>query len=286
MFEEFKLNQEDITKGGKFLSILGSAIANLTALDSKLEEYAVQANTKIGDFEKKIVEEDTNEKNCPKGSLEEAMKFTERKGLSTDPCLLEIESVFNNASKAIEESENGITKSFDSILGVSKICKPKDMHRIKEWIGPTCRTLKLLFSAKMHGYTAKEFHKRCDGIAPNLVIARNSFGKIVGAYSILPWQSSPNEYQYTADPSKKCFLFSITLDKKYNLVSSEYAICNSMNHGPKYGGGHDFEIVNNCNTTQNQYYNVGYSYEKETYERFYGGMKFFIEDYEVYHVLA
>ena len=50
-------------------------------------------------------------------------------------------------------------------------------------------TMKLLFRASEHGFSAKEFHRWCDGKAPTLVVVRTNFGKTLGGYTPVPWKS-------------------------------------------------------------------------------------------------
>ena len=79
--------------------------------------------------------------------------------------------------------------------------------------------------------------------------------------------------------------------QKFKLKTTAYSICSSKGSGPKFGGGHDLDIVGNCNTTENYYHNINHSYdfttETCTKEDFLGSTtgKFLVTDYEVYRVV-
>ena len=114
-----------------------------------------------------------------------------------------------------------------------------------------------------------------------------SFDKLIGAYSNKDWNRNvSSDYEYVSDDSLECFLFSLTLGIKCKIKEPTYATCNSPNHGPKFGGGHDLEVVNNCNTTENTYAGINFTYEYTgSKEDFYGGEKFTIPEYEVYRLV-
>ena len=73
------------------------------------------------------------------------------------------------------------------------------------------------------------------------------------------------------------------------MKEGTYAICSSVGSGPKYGGGHDLDIVGNCDTMQNAYSGIGHTYEwNDNKDDFYGGgsnNKYTVLDYEVYSVI-
>ena len=40
-----------------------------------------------------------------------------------------------------------------------------------------------IYRASEHGFSAKEFHKKCDNKGPTLTLVRTEFGKVIGGYS-------------------------------------------------------------------------------------------------------
>ena len=47
-----------------------------------------------------------------------------------------------------------------------------------------------LFRASEHGFTAADFHQRCDNKEDTLVLIRTEFGKTIGGYTHYPWESA------------------------------------------------------------------------------------------------
>jgi len=83
----------------------------------------------------------------------------------------------------------------------------------------------------------------------------------------------------------RCFLFSLTLKKRYNLKSDkkERAIFNYPSLGAAFGDGHDLCLYSDCDKTSS-YAKIGHSYENEPYASFTGGTDeyFSATEYEVY----
>jgi len=145
---------------------------------------------------------------------------------------------------------------------------------------------KLLFKATRDGFTAEEFQKRCIGVNNTLVIARTNYGKIIGGFTPLAWELPKEPFVYYLDPTGKTFIFSCSLGEKYDLKENEYAICVSQMSGPIFGGGSDFEIVDECNALCNNSSNVGHSFKyPRKAEEFYGDLQYMITEYEVYQIL-
>ena len=145
--------------------------------------------------------------------------------------------------------------------------------------------LKLLFKATKDGFSHLDFKEKCAGKPNTLVIAVTNFDKFIGGFTPLPWDNT-EEHVYVKDDSEKSFIFSLNKKQKLRLINAEHAICLSPDSGPIFGGGSDFEIVDNCNVNYNNFFRVGHSYEYDDIaEKFFGAKKYLIRDYEVYEVL-
>jgi hypothetical protein len=100
--------------------------------------------------------------------------------------------------------------------------------------------LKLLYKASKHGYENKKFYEKCSGKKNTLIIAKNECDKLFGGFTFLEWKMpTALTHDYSADENKKTFLFSLDLEEKFDLKKErfKYAICNSMELGPVFGGG-------------------------------------------------
>lgn len=145
--------------------------------------------------------------------------------------------------------------------------------------------LKLLFKASKDGFSHLDFKRKCCGKPNTLVIAINNYNNIIGGFTPLPWDNA-EEHVYIKDESDKSFIFNVNRKEKLRLINNEHAICIGPDCGPIFGGGSDFEIVDNCNVNYNNFFRVGHSYEYDDVpENFFGAKKYLVRDYEVYEVL-
>ena len=67
---------------------------------------------------------------------------------------------------------------------------------------------KLLYRASENDFSVAKFHKNCDNKSDTLIIAKTEFGRVVGAYTPLKWNS--NAANYVNDVDRKTFLFSLS----------------------------------------------------------------------------
>lgn len=83
----------------------------------------------------------------------------------------------------------------------------------------------LLYRASQNHFSASEFHKKCDSITETLTIIETEYGKIIGGYTPLAWNSSKKHW--AADKTMTSFIFSIDLKEKFTLNLAQFAIaCN------------------------------------------------------------
>jgi hypothetical protein len=60
--------------------------------------------------------------------------------------------------------------------------------------------IQLLYRATQHNFSAKTFHKICDGKANTLTLVKTEYGKLAGGFCAIPWRSA-DEWQYEIDNS-------------------------------------------------------------------------------------
>lgn len=91
----------------------------------------------------------------------------------------------------------------------------------------------LLYKASVHGYTAADFHARCDRQGPTIAVAYNQTGFVFGAYT-------SKDYAKTAQVinDDKAFLFSINnetgIPLKITSIDGQFGFTDS-DTGPNYG---------------------------------------------------
>lgn len=124
--------------------------------------------------------------------------------------------------------------------------------------------LVLLYRASRDGFSASDFHQKCDYKTSTLVIIRSASGNVFGGYTEASWDGD----WYKQDPA--AFLFSLT-NKENSPVklkqkeNNQYSIMAWPNSGPRFGNGHDIFIISDSNTNTNSYSNLGRSYVHSAY---------------------
>jgi hypothetical protein len=135
----------------------------------------------------------------------------------------------------------------------------------------------LLWRGSRDGFTAKEFHLRCDGRANTLTLIADTDGNIFGGFTPVKWESSaPGEAYglYKGDNSGRSFLF--TLRNPHGAPPRQFALTaerkqEAINCGSAYctvfGGENSCDIVvkDNCNTNRSSYTKIGTNWTDSTY---------------------
>ena len=94
-------------------------------------------------------------------------------------------------------------------------------------------TFKLLYRATRDGDKATNFHKRCDGICPLVLLVKTHEDMRFGGFTDTYFEST-NEYKGKRDD--KAFIFSLNKLKKYNIEKGQNAILCFKNYGPVFYG--------------------------------------------------
>ena len=135
---------------------------------------------------------------------------------------------------------------------------------------PLTKKLKLQYRATRDGFTAQNFHTKCDTAANTLTIIKSEHGNIFGAFTEKAWNSSG---QYYADP--KSFIFSLVNKEnksfKVNCTNGVGAIYCSSSYGPSFGNsttGHDILIYSDSNTNKGSLCNFSSSYNHADYPKY------------------
>ncbi len=84
-----------------------------------------------------------------------------------------------------------------------------------------------------NGEKPEDFHKHCDNKGPTLIIIKTTSNRIFGGFTPLNWNNDSDLYY---DNTKRTFVFSLNLMKKYELkTSASVAIYNENSYGPTFG---------------------------------------------------
>ena len=101
---------------------------------------------------------------------------------------------------------------------------------------------KLLYRASRDGFSANEFHKRCDEKKNTITLVKAEWEGVdpctIGGYLDQPWTSN-NLYIN----SSKSFIFSTTAKLKVNDANQQHGAYGYAGPGLIFGGGHDLALL-------------------------------------------
>ena len=236
---------------------------NNNILKTEIEKIKSENENKINDLEKKLKEKDKYI-NDLKNEINSIKKDNQ--------CLYK-DIHFNL------DDYNNCKKNLDSnIIRYSELSLIND--GIKHKFNKKITKYELLFRASRDGFASSNFHSKCDGKSYTVTFVESLIGRRFGGFTDQSWDQSGN-YKTGSNG----FIFS--LDNKeiyYNKNSSYNIYCNS-GYGPSFGGGHDFYLCNNCNTSYSSYDNSDHSYQTNGKKYAMAGTNnFYVKDYEVYQI--
>jgi hypothetical protein len=175
------------------------------------------------------------------------------------PCV-----AFNkNSFGALSLKEFSIHDPFNSQILTGR--QPFDLVKVCQF--SLADKFSLLYRGSLHGFSADDFHLKCDGKAKTLTLVKSKTTSFIfGGYTNATWDGSG---QYKSDPNG--FLFSLTnndnqpckMKIRPNRLQTSI-LCNSA-YGPIFGGGHDICISDNSNTTCDSHSLLGWTYKHAKY---------------------
>ena len=125
---------------------------------------------------------------------------------------------------------------------------------------------KLIYKASRDGFSAENFHSKCDGFQNTLTIIKvKDSSNIFGGYTTAAWDSSN-----TNKKDEHAFIFSLVNKEnkpvKINIDQTKvkYAIECNASYGPIFGAD-DFLVASNSNQSKASYSNLGNSYKHPFY---------------------
>ena len=227
-----------------------------------------------------------------KKEFKDYKNFTENK-------IKELESLIKNLSENIKnniEFYNGEFKTSDEIVKL-KTLKTKFKEKIdtnimkynelfliengvKANLKKNIKKFTLLFRASKDGFSASNFHSKCDGKNNTVTLVETLNGKRFGGFANNAWDQRGNYIS-----GSNGFIFSFDDKSIYYNKNSSYEIYCHSSYGPTFGGGHDFYICDNCNSSDSSYNNSDHSYNTNGKKNAMAGTyNFLVKDYEVYQL--
>jgi hypothetical protein len=129
---------------------------------------------------------------------------------------------------------------------------------------------KLLYRGSDHGFSAFNFHAKCDNTPNTLTIIKSKMGHVFGGYTRATWESPHSLGSFKFD--QEAFLFSLInaerkpIKMKISKDREEYAIGFNSRLGPIFGAGYDIFISDNSMMNESSYSNLGHSYQHPKYK--------------------
>jgi hypothetical protein len=127
--------------------------------------------------------------------------------------------------------------------------------------------LKLQYRASRDGFSAQNFHTKCDGIANTLTVIKSEHCNIFGGFTEKAWNS---HYKNYLDP--KAFIFSLVNkeNKPFKIMCTngvDAIYCDSY-YGPTFGGcfGSDIQIASDSNLNQESFSYFSNSFNHADYQ--------------------
>jgi hypothetical protein len=154
----------------------------------------------------------------------------------------------------------------------------------------------LLWRGSRDGFTAREFHRRCDGRANTLTLISDTKGNVFGGFTPVKWESGRGG-KYKCDDSLRSFLFTLRnprgvpprkfalkAEKKQNAIS-----CNSADVATF--GWNDICVSDNCNKNTDNITRIGTNWSDSMYANdtafencFTGAEMFTVKEIEVFEI--
>ncbi|KAJ5073376.1 pep-cterm sorting domain-containing protein [Anaeramoeba ignava] len=128
-------------------------------------------------------------------------------------------------------------------LRESLVIKKLEHERfLRDWVNEDVffNDMKLKYSAKKNGFSAKLFHEMCDNNGKTLVLVRTTDGYVFGGFSDVGWSANLGDKKNITDPN--AFIFSLVNPSNSPPIKmpvlpekAKYAIGYWSNQGPDFG---------------------------------------------------
>ena len=120
-------------------------------------------------------------------------------------------------------------------------CATEDQQKayLLELLGNKKLVTTLLYRGSEHGWTAADFHSRCDNKGPTVSLFKVRDGDCIGGYTKAQWSSS--EAKFVGDSAAMLFNLSCRRHFPTKGVKGQEILCNGA-LGPDFTGGHCTEL--------------------------------------------
>ena len=134
------------------------------------------------------------------------------------------------------------------------VLSPEGQVQLNKWYGKQKQKWLLCYKGSKDGFSAGQFHGKCDAYGTTVSVFRTTTATVFGGYVDASWAGNP-----AYKGSSSAWLFQ--LDKAAKMPAScnqQYAMYTANTYGPTFGGGHDLTIDS---TMKKGTSNLGHSYQ-------------------------
>ena len=137
----------------------------------------------------------------------------------------------------------GMTFKSSSIINDDFNKQNSIVNWIRDKVNKNEISFKLIFKMTVNGYEGKNFHQYCDKKGPTLILIKTTKNRIFGGFTPLDWANS-SKAKY--DISNQTFIFSLDLNKKFDMINTKKKAIQGFNidYGPNFGD-YDFGLQKN-----------------------------------------
>jgi hypothetical protein len=148
----------------------------------------------------------------------------------------------------------------------------------------------LLYRGSRDGFSASNFHEKCDGRSNTLTVIETTKGFVFGGFTPVALASNKS---WESDSSRKTFLFTVknprgSEGRKFVMAGTANAIYCDSGYGPLFGAGHNIYVVDGCNANSTSYTNLGTTFTNDTgidgKQVFTGEYNFTVKEVEVFAI--
>ena len=188
-----------------------------------------------------------------------------------------------NITEEFEIFENLEFSKFKNDIPQNSIISENDFAvtqiGILKQLNKKIKSIKLLYKASIDGDKGTDFHKKCNNIQNTVTFVKAKNGRRFGGFANKEWHSNNAWID-----DKNSFVFSLDI-KECFYYNTGNCIYGYSEHGPRWGGGSDLILYNQCRSNGSSSTNQNsYNYNGKV-NALSGGTNFQVEDYETYQLI-